>query len=148
MVEETVIPETVDNPNEFVFPKLTFSEDEYNDTIDIFRGPEKDKDPIPNFVSAITNELSSEYPDDPNFVSEKALKDGTATVFSYIPNLRNLSPEERKMSNKQIVKFFVQDTEGRPATEGSLIRGFARKAPTGAASAAAFFKGAQATNKL
>ena len=146
MVEETVIPETVDNPNEFVFPKLTFSEDEYNDTIDIFRGPEKDKDPIPNFVSAITNELSSEYPDDPNFVSEKALKDGTATVFSYIPNLRNLSPEERKMSNKQIVKFFVQDTEGRPATEGSLIRGFARKAPTGAASAAAFFKGAQATN--
>jgi len=146
MVEETVIQETVDNPNEFVYPKLTFSADEYNDTIDIFRGPEKDKDPIPNFVSAITNELSSEYPDDPNFVSEKALKDGTATVFSYIPNLRNLPPEERKMSNKQIVKFFVQDTEGRPATEGSLIRGFARKAPTGAASAAAFFKGAQATN--
>ena len=71
MVEETVIQETVDNPNEFVYPKLTFSADEYNDTIDIFRGPEKDKDPIPNFVSAITNELSSEYPDDPNFVSEK-----------------------------------------------------------------------------
>ena len=146
MVEDILLEEVAENPNEFVFPKLTFTEDEYNQTIDIFRGSGGGQDPIPNFVKAITNELSTDYPDDPNFVSEKGLKDGTATIFNYIPNLNNLPPEKRRMSNEQIVKFFVQDTEGRPATEGSLIRGFARKAPTGAASAAAFFKGAQATN--
>ena len=138
--------ETVENPNEFVFPKLTFTEDEYNQTLDIFRGAGGGQDPVPNFVKAITNELSLDYPDDPNFVSEKALKDGTATIFNFIPNLSTLPPKERRLSNEQIVRLLVQDTEGRPATEGSLIRGFGRKAPTGAASAVAFLKGAQAAN--
>jgi hypothetical protein len=138
--------ETVENPNEFVFPKLTFTEDEYNQTLDIFRGAGGGQDPVPNFVKTITNELSLDYPDDPNFVSEKALKDGTATIFNFIPNLSTLPPKERRLSNEQIVRLLVQDTEGRPATEGSLIRGFGRKAPTGAASAVAFLKGAQAAN--
>ena len=144
--EITSVEETVENPNEFVFPKLTFTEDVYLQTIDLLRGTEGTEDPIPKFVSYITEELSTEYPDDPNFISEKSLKDGTATIFNYIANFRNKKPENRKLTNEQIVELFVQDDQGRPATKGSYVRGFARKAPAGAASAAAFFKGAQATN--
>ena len=144
--EITSVEETVENPNEFVFPKLTFTEDVYRQTIDLLRGTEGTEDPIPKFVSYITEELSTEYPDDPNFISEKSLKDGTATIFNYIANFRNKKPENRKLTNEQIVELFVQDDQGRPATKGSYVRGFARKAPAGAASAAAFFKGAQATN--
>jgi hypothetical protein len=53
MVEDILLEEVAENPNEFVFPKLTFTEDEYNQTIDIFRGSGGGQDPIPNFVKAI-----------------------------------------------------------------------------------------------
>lgn len=127
-------------------PFAQFEAEEFDQIVDVFR--RRGQDPEAGFASMLAGTLSQEYPDDPNYLTYEGLKDGTAGVFELFPSFAGKPPEERQLSDSAILRLFAYDMEGRPVQPGTVTSGMKRKALPGAASAAAFFGTAKATNAL
>ena len=128
------------------YPFAQFEADEFDNIVDVFR--RRGEDPEAGFAKMLTGTLSQEYPDDPDYISYDKLKDGTAGVFELFPKFAAKPPEERKLTDSNILQLFAYDMEGRPVQPGTVTGGMKRKALPGAASAAAFLTAAKGTNAL
>ena len=128
------------------YPFAQFEAEEFDNIVDVFR--RRGEDPEAGFARMLTGTLSQEYPDDPDYLSYEKLKDGTAGVFELFPKFAAKPPEERKLTDSNILQLFAFDMEGRPVQPGTVTEGMKRKALPGAASAAAFLTAAKGTNAL
>jgi len=102
---------------------------------------------IGEFAENLTGTLSNQY-DDPNYLTYQGLREGTAPAFELFPSLANLAPDERKLSNEEIIKFFAYDPEGNPITGGDFFQGAAREAIPQAAAVPTFMGGFAAGQAL
>ena len=92
-------------------------------------------DPTTGFAKSISNRLSQDYPDDPNFVGFEALTDGTAGFFEMkkadggflFPQLASQTPAQRAMTSSSIITTFVRDMQGKRIKSGTRMEGFKRK---------------------
>ncbi len=111
---------------------------------------EDGSDPSAQIADTVSRTLSVDYP---NLINYSGLRDGTAgwfdtqtTPFS-MPDgssrsLSEMAPNERKLSNEDILRFFVVDEEGRPPEKGTATKGFLRQIiPEGAGFASAITAG-------
>lgn len=138
MADQTVIP-----------PYSQFTPEEFDRTVDIFR--RNGVDPEAGLARMLANQLGEDY-EDPNYISYETLRDGSAGVFELFPKTQEAfaarPPEQRGLTDRQIIEYFAYDMEGRPVQAGSVSEGMKRKALPGAAGAAAFLATAKATNAL
>jgi hypothetical protein len=113
-------------------------------------------DPTTGFAKSISNRLSQDYPDDPNFVGFEALTDGTAGFFEMkkadggflFPQLASQTPAQRAMTSSSIITTFVRDMQGKRLKSGTRMEGFKRKVAGGVAALPAGYYAALATNAL
>jgi|TARA_R110001592_G_scaffold33422_2_gene115802 hypothetical protein len=113
-------------------------------------------DPTTGFAKSISNRLSQDYPDDPNFVGFEALTDGTAGFFEMkkadggflFPQLASQTPAQRAMTSSSIITTFVRDMQGKRIKSGTRMEGFKRKVAGGVAALPAGYYAASATNAL
>jgi hypothetical protein len=126
------------------YPFAQFEKEEAEQLFDIFRRDGKDQEQ--GFAQMLSGTLALENPSDPNYLSYQGLKEGTAGVFSQLPQFADLPPEERKLTDGQILQLFAYDMEGRPFQPGSYTEGGKRGILPGLFSAGAFWTGATATN--
>ena len=96
-------------------------------------------------ADSVSRALAIDYP---GLLNYETLRDGTADWFNFQPATSTLAPDERKLSDSQILKYFTVDEEGRPPAEGTFLDGFMRQIiPEGAGLGGAFF-GAKVGAKL
>lgn len=126
------------------YPFAQFEKEEAEQLFDIFRRDGKDQEQ--GFAQMLSGTLALENPSDPNYLSYQGLREGTAGVFSQLPQFADLPPEERKLTDGQILELFAYDMEGRPFQPGSYTEGGKRGILPGLFSAGAFWAGATAAN--
>jgi len=78
----------------------------------------------PIIAEQITGEVAVDYPD---LINYAGLLDGTAPLFDTLPEFKDLPPEERRLSNAQIISLFAVDEQGDPIQEGSFLQGAKRE---------------------
>ena len=100
------------------YPFAQFEADEFDNIVDVFR--RRGEDPEAGFAKMLTGTLSQEYPDDPDYISYDKLKDGTAGVFELFPKFAAKPPEERRLTDSNILQLFAYDMEGRPVQPGTV----------------------------
>ena len=97
---------------------------------------EEGKEPSQQLADTVSRTLQIDYPD---LFSYQGLRDGTAGWFNTqtkplampdgsMRSLSEMAPNERKLSNSQILKLFAVDEEGRPPEDGTFTKGFLRQA--------------------
>jgi hypothetical protein len=100
-------------------------------------------------AAIIAKELAAEAArDNGEFLSYESLRNGTARIFDLNPNLRDLPPARRSLSNEQIISLLAVDTEGNPIEAGTFGAGAAREALPQAGGFAGFMAGARALGSL
>ena len=75
----------------------------------------------------ISNELQNQYPE---FISYQGLKDGTAPFLDTVPRTSYRRPEQRKLTDDQIISLFARDSEGDKivgAEGNTLLEGIKRR---------------------
>jgi len=100
-------------------PTMTYDKKTFNDLMTVFN-----KD-IPRFTQSMVKILGQEF-DDPNYLSYQGLRSGTSPVLDLFPKFKKLAPEERRLSDEQILSLFAFDTEGRAISPGTFAEGFTR----------------------
>ena len=78
----------------------------------------------PIVAKSIAGELSQQVPDLFNYQN---LKDGTAPLFDVLPQFQGKDPEQRKLTDNQIIRLLARDTEGNKIEEGSFFAGMGRE---------------------
>ena len=73
---------------------------------------------------SIAGELSQQVPDLLNY---QGLRNGTAPLLDVLPQFQDKSPENRKMTDNQIIRLLARDPEGRKIEEGSFFAGMGRE---------------------
>lgn len=131
-------------PIDVPYPFAQFEKDEAEQIFDIFRRAGKDEEQ--GFAEMLAGTLSKENPENPDYLSYKGLKDGTAGVFSQLPQFADLSPTDRQLTDGQILQLFAFDMKNRPFQPGQFKEGAKRGILPGLFSAAGFWAGATATN--
>ena len=97
---------------------------------------EEGLEPSQQLADTVSRTLQIDYPD---LFSYQGLRDGTAGWFNTqnkpvsmpdgsMRSLSEMAPNERKLSNSQILKLFAVDEEGRPPEDGTFTKGFLRQA--------------------
>ena len=74
----------------------------------------------PTLAQQLTSEVAV---DDPELITYQGLRDGTAPLFSQLPQFADLAPEDRGLSNAQIISLFAVDEQGEPIQEGTFAGG-------------------------
>jgi hypothetical protein len=126
------------------YPFAQFEKKEAEQLFDVFRRSGQDQEQ--GFAEMLSGTLALENPNDPNYLSYKGLKEGTAGVFSQLPQFADLPPEKRKLTDAQILQLFAFDMEGRPFQPGSYTEGAKRGILPGVFGATTFWGGAVAAN--
>ena len=78
----------------------------------------------PVLAQQLTSEVAIDYPE---LITYEGLRDGTAPLFSQLPQFANLAPEDRSLSNAQIISLFAVDEQGEPIQEGTFAGGVKRE---------------------
>jgi len=78
----------------------------------------------PILAEQLTSEVAVDYP---NLITYQGLRDGTAPLFSQLPQFADLAPEDRGLSNAQIISLFAVDEQGDPIQEGTFAGGVKRE---------------------
>ena len=73
---------------------------------------------------SIAGELSQQVPDLLNYQS---LREGTAPLLDVLPKFQDKPPEQRKLTDNQIIRLLARDTEGNKIEEGSFFAGMGRE---------------------
>ena len=141
VVEPSVAPtEPAVEPRQL--PYLTYDKEEFETDVGLFGGDTS------AFTSSMVEVLAEDYPDDPEYISYPGLKDGSSLVFNDIPELADLSPAERRLTDNDIIEFFARDLDGDPIQAGTMLRGAMREAIPAAASLPTFMGGYATGNYL
>jgi hypothetical protein len=80
--------------------------------------------PAPIVAKSIVGELQQSVPD---LFTYQSLKDGTAPLFEVLPQFQGKEPEQRKLTDNQIIRLLARDTEGNKIEEGSFFEGMRRE---------------------
>ena len=99
----------------------------------------------PTLARQLTSEVAIDYPE---LITYEGLKDGTAPLFDQIPQFKDVKPEERSLSNSQIISLFAVDEQGDPIKEGTFAGGFKRNILPSSVSLAGAVLGAKTGAKL
>ena len=139
----TVSPASIAPSPIIPVPPVTISKEQMDFLNQRFADQPQGASPI--VARAIVGELSQQVPD---LFSYQGLKDGTAPLFNVLPQFQDKSPEERKLTDNQIIRLLARDTEGNKIEEGSFFAGMGRELlPQGGGFAGAI-TGAKAGFKL
>jgi len=85
----------------------------------------------------------------PSFFNYESLRDGTAQIFSYLPEDKNKPPKDRMLTDEQIIKLLAVDTEGNPIDEiNARTAGLLKEGVSGLFSLAGAAAGAKAGAKI
>jgi len=123
-------------------PYLTYDKEEFETDVGLFDGNTS------LFTSSMIDVLAEDYPNEPEYISYKGLKDGSSLVFNDIPELANLAPNERRLTDNDIIEFFAKDLDGDPIQAGTMLKGAKREAIPAVASLPTFMGGYAAGNYL
>ncbi len=100
----------------------------------------------PSFI--IAREIAAEVSKDaPDFFTYQTLRDGTAKLFDFNEDTKDLAPNKRALTDNQIINLLTVDTEGNPIEAGTFLEGFQREAAPQAGAFAGFIAGAKAGAK-
>ena len=113
VVEPTVAPS---------LPFLTYDKEEFETDVGLFGGDTS------AFTSSMVEVLAEDYPEQPDYMTYRGLLDGTAPILDTIPELANLSPAERRLTDNDIIEFFARDLDGDPIQAGTMLAGAKREA--------------------
>jgi hypothetical protein len=78
----------------------------------------------PILAEQLTSEVAVDYPE---LITYQGLRDGTAPLFNQLPQFADLAPEDRGLSNAQIISLFAVDEQGDPIQEGTFAGGVKRE---------------------
>jgi len=94
-------------------------------------------------AQTLAGELSQDMPDyaGKKLFDYNSLRDGTALFFEYGSKTKNLAPEQRRLSDSQIIQLFAEDDQGRNIEPGSFLQGFGRDFIPQTLSLAGFIQG-------
>ena len=105
---------------------------------------ERFKDAPGGSSNIIAKTLAGEVQTDmPDIFSYESLKDGTAKLFDFTEGLKDLQPNQRRLSDDEIINLLAVDTEGNPIEAGTFLEGFQREIAPSVGSAGAFYYGAK-----
>ena len=116
-------------------PYMMYDKEEFDSSVQAFGGN------VSNFVSNMVNILSEDFPDQPNFITYQGLRNGTSPILDSIPDLADLEPSKRQLSNEEIISLFATDLEGDPIEAGTMLKGAMREAIPVAATVPTFMGG-------
>ncbi len=134
VVEPSVAPtEPAVEPRQL--PYLTYDKEEFETDVGLFGGDTS------AFTSSMVEVLAEDYPNEPEYISYPGLRDGSSLVFNDIPELADLSPAERRLTDNDIIEFFARDLEGEPIQAGTFFGGVKREIIPAAASVPTFMGG-------
>ena len=122
-------------------PYAQFNKEEFGQIMSVF-----DND-IGAFAKNLTEVLNEEY-EEPDFLTYEGLRRGTSPAFQLFPSLKDLPPEQRRLSDEDIIEFFAYDNEGNPIKGGTFLEGFGRDIIPQAASVPTFMGGFALGNQL
>ena len=130
----TVSPASIAPSPVMPVPPVTISKDQMDFLNQRFADQPEGASPI--VAKSIVGELSQQVPDLFNY---QGLKDGTAPLFDVLPQFQDKPPEQRKLTDNQIIRLLARDTEGNKIEEGSFLAGMGRELlPQGAGFAGAY----------
>jgi hypothetical protein len=118
----TVSPASIAPSPIIPVPPVTISKEQMDFLNQRFADQPQGASPI--VARSIVGELSQQVPD---LFSYQSLKDGTAPLFNVLPQFQDKSPEERKLTDNQIIRLLARDTEGNKIEEGSFFEGMKRE---------------------
>lgn len=95
----------------------------------------------PILAEQLTSEVAVDYPE---LITYQGLRDGTAPLFSQLPQFADLAPEDRGLSNAQIISLFAIDEQGDPIQEGTFAGGVKREILPSVFSMSGAYAGAKA----
>jgi len=101
---------------------VTFSKDQMDQINQLFVDEQGGAEPV--LAQQLTSEVAVDYPE---LITYEGLRDGTAPLFSQLPQFANLAPEDRSLSNAQIISLFAVDEQGEPIQEGTFAGGVKRE---------------------
>jgi hypothetical protein len=104
---------------------ITLSQDELDAFVRELGGSNK---AIPVLAQEIAAALEEEQPE--YFTGGYArLRNGTATVFELTEGTAELTPDQRALSDVDIIRSFLVNPDGKPIREGSFGEGFKKETP-------------------
>ena len=121
-VGPTVSPASIAPSPIMPVPPVTISKEQMDFLNQRFADQPDGASPI--VARSIVGELSQQTPDLFNY---QGLKDGTAPLFDVLPQFQDKPPEQRKLTDNQIIRLLARDTEGNKIEEGSFFAGMARE---------------------
>tara|TARA_R110000782_G_scaffold131800_2_gene223679 strand:- start:344 stop:4066 length:3723 start_codon:yes stop_codon:yes gene_type:complete len=128
-------PRTAEQP----LPFMTFDKPELSSLMGVFNND------VGAFARNMSEVLNEQF-DDQSYLTYEGLRTGTAPVFEMFPSFKELPPEQRRLSNEQIISLFAFDPEGNPIEGGTFLQGMGREAVPQAGALGGFMAGMQAGN--
>ena len=95
----------------------------------------------PILAEQLTGEVAVDYPE---LITYEGLLDGTAPLFAQLPEFKDLAPEDRQLTDSQIISLFAVDEQGDPIKEGTFLGGAKREMFPSVFSLAGAYGGAKA----
>ena len=122
-------------------PYAQFDKENFDQIMSVFGND------IGMFAQNLTEVINEEF-EEADYLTYEGLRQGTAPAFELFPSLKDLPPEQRRLSNEDIIELFAYDTEGKPITGGTFGEGFTRDIIPQAASVPTFMGGFALGNQL
>ena len=101
---------------------VTIGKEQMDKITQLFADEQGGAEPI--LAEQLTSEVAVDYP---NLITYQGLRDGTAPLFSQLPQFADLAPEDRSLNNAQIISLFAVDEQGDPIQEGTFAGGVKRE---------------------
>jgi len=121
-----------------VLKPATFSRDQMLQIVDTF------KDTDQGAATVVAKTLAGEVGQDaPGLFTYESLRDGTAPFFDFSEQYKGVAPNNRALTDEEIISIFAVDTEGNPIMPGEFQSGFMREIIPQGLSLAGGFKGGQ-----
>ena len=150
----TVEPENLPPLPEYAIDELpplpainrsTFSKEAFDYFVKRLRTDEdqKNKNVSQVIAEVVAGEVSQDMPEygGKKLFDYNSLKDGSALFFEYFPKLKNLSPNQRRLNDSQIIGLLAQDDKGNNIEPSSFLKGVQRDLGPQALSLAGFYYG-------
>ena len=122
---------------------VTIGKSQMDSITKLYSGEENGAEPV--LAKQLTLEVAVDYPE---LITYEGLLNGTAPLFNQMPQFKDKKPEERGLSNSEIISLFAVDEQGDPIKEGTFAEGFKRNILPSGLSLAGATTGARVGTKL